>query len=204
MSSTVRSSSRLKNWKMIPTCRDRNRASAPSLRLSIRRPATVTVPAVGRSSPAIRFSIVDFPLPDAPITATTSPAATLMLTSPRAGGEPFWYFLVTPSRRITSPPAADTVRTVIRSFPVHDWQNAKQLAAGGSGRLHARRLEACVHGGGSDRVAVSAESTLRFGAGFVLPAGILSGGTTVIWTACTRWSARPGGSGPGLMPHLAW
>ncbi len=75
---------------MIPTCRARNLASAPSLRLSIRRPATVTVPAVGRSSPAIMLSSVDLPLPDGPMTATTSPAATPMLTSASAGGAPAW------------------------------------------------------------------------------------------------------------------
>ena len=88
LSCTVRSSSRLKNWKMIPIWRARNRASAPSLTLSIRRPAMATVPAVGRSSPAIRFSNVDFPLPDGPMTATTSPVATFMLTSASAGGAP--------------------------------------------------------------------------------------------------------------------
>jgi hypothetical protein len=73
---------------MIPTCRARNLASAPSPRVSIRRPATVTVPMVGRSSPATRLSSVDFPLPDGPMTATTSPAATLMLTSSSAGATP--------------------------------------------------------------------------------------------------------------------
>ena len=88
LSSTVRSSSRLKNWKMIPTCRARNLASPLSLRLSIRRPATVTVPAVGRSSPAMRLSSVDFPLPDGPMTAATSPAATSRLRSASAGGAP--------------------------------------------------------------------------------------------------------------------
>ena len=75
---------------MIPTCRARNRASALSPRVSIRRPATVTVPVVGRSRPATRLSSVDFPLPDGPMTATTSPAATLMLTSASAGGAPAW------------------------------------------------------------------------------------------------------------------
>ncbi len=90
LSSTVRSSSRLKNWKMIPMWRARNRASALSPRVSIRRPATVTVPALGRSSPAIRLSSVDLPLPDGPMTATTSPAATPMLTSASAGGPSAW------------------------------------------------------------------------------------------------------------------
>ncbi len=75
---------------MIPTCRARNLASAASPRVSIRRPATVTVPAVGRSSPAMRLSSVDLPLPDGPMTATTSPAATPMLTPASAGGAPAW------------------------------------------------------------------------------------------------------------------
>ncbi len=75
---------------MIPTWRARNRASALSLRVSIRRPATVTAPEVGRSRPAMRLSSVDFPLPDGPMTATTSPAATPMLTSASAGGPPPW------------------------------------------------------------------------------------------------------------------
>ena len=64
------------------------RASALSLSLSIRRPATVTIPVVGRSRPAIRLSSVDLPLPDGPMMATTSPAVTLMLTSATAGRAP--------------------------------------------------------------------------------------------------------------------
>src|SRR5579863_9985825 len=118
LSSTVRSSSRLKNWKMIPTWRARNLASALSPRVSIRRPATVTVPSVGRSRPAMRLSRVDLPLPDGPMTATTSPAATLMLTSASAGRPSLWYALVTPSTRITSPWAPwleNTVWSIIRS-----------------------------------------------------------------------------------------
>ena len=43
-------------------------------------PATVTVPLVGRSSPAIRLSTVDLPLPDGPIKATASPEATCRCT----------------------------------------------------------------------------------------------------------------------------
>jgi hypothetical protein len=79
-----------KNWKMIPMCRARNRASPLSPRVSIRRPATVTVPELGRSSPAIRFSRVDLPLPEGPMTATTSPAATPRLRSSSAGATPAW------------------------------------------------------------------------------------------------------------------
>ena len=90
LSATVRSSSRLKNWKMIPTCRARNLASAVSPSVSIRSPATVTVPDVGLSRPATRLSSVDFPLPDGPMTAATSPAATVRLTSASAAGAPAW------------------------------------------------------------------------------------------------------------------
>ena len=64
----------------MPTWRRRYRASPVSLSVSIRSPATVTEPLVGRSSPAIRFSSVDLPLPDGPITATASPGATSRLT----------------------------------------------------------------------------------------------------------------------------
>jgi hypothetical protein len=38
-------------------------------------PSTVTVPEVGLSTPDIRLSSVDFPDPDAPVTATNSPAS---------------------------------------------------------------------------------------------------------------------------------
>jgi hypothetical protein len=37
-------------------------------------------PVVGRSSPAIRLSSVDFPLPEGSMIATDSPRATAMLT----------------------------------------------------------------------------------------------------------------------------
>jgi hypothetical protein len=75
----------LKNWKIMPTCCRRNRATPVSLSRSIRWPATVTVPLVGRSRPAIMFSSVDLPLPDGPITATASPGAICMLTPSTAG-----------------------------------------------------------------------------------------------------------------------
>src|ERR1039457_1760254 len=109
LSSTVRSSSRLKNWKTIPTCRARNLARALSPSLSIRCPATVTEREVGRSSPAMRLSSVDFPLPEGPITAATSPAATSRLMSASAGRAPAWEVLVTSASRITSPPATGTL-----------------------------------------------------------------------------------------------
>ena len=75
----------MKNWKIIPSCCRRNLAVPVSLRESTRCPATVTVPLAGLSSPAIRFSSVDFPLPEGPITATASPGAIRRLTRSSAG-----------------------------------------------------------------------------------------------------------------------
>ena len=54
----------------MPIWRRRNRATPVSLRVSTRSPATVTVPLVGRSRPAIRLSSVDLPLPEGPMIAT--------------------------------------------------------------------------------------------------------------------------------------
>ena len=89
LSATVMSSSRLKNWKIMPTRRRRNRARPVSLSASTRSPPTTIVPLVGRSSPAIRLSSVDLPLPEGPITATASPGATSRLTWATAAA-PSW------------------------------------------------------------------------------------------------------------------
>ena len=48
---------------------------------SMRSPSNVTVPARGRSAPAIDFSSVDLPAPLAPATQTISPFATSIETS---------------------------------------------------------------------------------------------------------------------------
>ena len=53
-----------KNWKTIPIVRPRQAASCSSVISSRRLPATVTVPAVGRSMAAMRLTTVDLPLPD--------------------------------------------------------------------------------------------------------------------------------------------
>ncbi len=63
----------------------RQTASFSSLIVSIRRPPTVTVPAVGRSIPATRFKIVVLPLPDGPTMATSSPAP-ISRSTPRSAG----------------------------------------------------------------------------------------------------------------------
>ena len=69
----------------MPTCSRRNLADPVSLSESMRWPSTVTEPLVGRSSPAIRLSRVDLPLPDGPMIATASPVSTVKLTPSRAG-----------------------------------------------------------------------------------------------------------------------
>ncbi len=43
-------------------------------------PSMTTVPASGRTKPAIRFISVDFPQPEGPTIATNSPSPTLKLT----------------------------------------------------------------------------------------------------------------------------
>ena len=63
-----------KNWKTMPMVRPRHTASCSSVIWSSRLPRTVTVPAVGRSMPAMRLMMVLFPLPDGPVIATISPA----------------------------------------------------------------------------------------------------------------------------------
>ena len=51
-------------------------------------PATVTVPAVGCSSPAISSSRVDFPQPLGPTTPVTVPGSTASETASRASRSP--------------------------------------------------------------------------------------------------------------------
>src|SRR6266566_9935458 len=61
----------------------RSRASALSERAYMSSPAKSTCPAVGRSSPPSRWSRVDLPTPDAPISATLYPAPTARVTPRR-------------------------------------------------------------------------------------------------------------------------
>src|SRR5580704_942106 len=106
------SSSRLKNWKIIPTWRRRYRAAPVSLSVSTRWLPTVTAPLVGRSKPAMRLSSVDFPLPDGPMIATDSPRATSMLTCATAGDPSPSYRLLTSvscTRTSITPPASSGV-----------------------------------------------------------------------------------------------
>ena len=76
-----------KNWKTIPMVRPRQTASCSSLIWSSLLPATVTVPAVDRSMPAMRLMMVDLPLPDGPVIATISPAA-MARSTPLSAGKP--------------------------------------------------------------------------------------------------------------------
>src|SRR5207249_6782636 len=83
-SNTVRFERRLKNWKTNPTCERRYRASWLSFARVRSMPSTTMRPEVARSRPATRLSSVDFPLPDAPMTAVNSPAAICSVTSSSA------------------------------------------------------------------------------------------------------------------------
>ena len=99
----------------MPTWVRRYRAVLVSPSVSIRCPATVTVPPDGLSSPATRFSSVDLPLPDGPITATASPAATCTLTRSSAGTPPAAYRLFTSLSSISAFTAVPPVRPVTRA-----------------------------------------------------------------------------------------
>src|SRR5262249_12960798 len=79
-SSTELSSRRLKNWNTNPTWRRRRWASSLSSLPASGSPATTISPSLGLSSPATRFSSVDFPHPDGPVTATNSPGAATRST----------------------------------------------------------------------------------------------------------------------------
>ena len=76
-SSAVSIGSRLKNWKMKPMCSRRSFVSSVSPRVVISVPAIVTLPPVGRSSPARMCISVDLPEPDGPITVVSWPRADL-------------------------------------------------------------------------------------------------------------------------------
>ena len=89
---TVMSSSRLKNWKIMPTCLRRNRAAPASDSMSTRSSPTRTEPEVGRSIPAMRLSSVDLPDPDGPMMATASPGSIRTLTPSIAARGPSYRF----------------------------------------------------------------------------------------------------------------
>src|SRR3954453_3828131 len=73
------------NWKMKPVCSRRRgvRSLSPSVVMSW--PAMVTLPAVGRSSPARICISVDLPEPDGPMTAVRRPVS-MSRSTPRSAG----------------------------------------------------------------------------------------------------------------------
>ena len=73
---------RLSRWKTSATSRARYAASSRSSSRPSERPSTRTSPADGSSSPAARCSIVVFPHPEGPSTATKPPGSTRR-SSPR-------------------------------------------------------------------------------------------------------------------------
>ena len=75
-STAVNSGSRWWNWKTKPTLRLRNFASSSFDIEVTSRSSTRTFPESGRSRPPIRWSSVDFPMPDGPTTASISPLRT--------------------------------------------------------------------------------------------------------------------------------
>ena len=82
---------------MKPIVSRRNFESSRSFILVISLPHTFIVPSKSLSSPPIRYSSVDFPLPDAPIRDTNSPCLTSsdILLSTFAAASPFPKVLLT-------------------------------------------------------------------------------------------------------------
>ena len=75
-SATVMLGIRLNDWKTMPTTCKRYLASSSRESFARSRSCTTTLPEVGRSRPAIRFSTEDLPEPELPRRATKSPAQT--------------------------------------------------------------------------------------------------------------------------------
>ena len=76
--------SRLKNWKMKPTCLRRSLVSSLSASVVISVPSISTEPEVGLSSPARMCMSVDLPEPEGPMTAVSCPVGTSSETPRRA------------------------------------------------------------------------------------------------------------------------
>ena len=75
-SSAVKSGRSWWNWKTKPIVRLRNAASCAPESPASDWPPISTVPASGRSSAPSRCSSVDFPEPEGPTIATSSPGST--------------------------------------------------------------------------------------------------------------------------------
>ncbi len=83
---------RLPLWKSKPMEPARTAARTASGRRDMRSPAIWTTPPSGSSSPAMQASSVDFPEPDGPMTATSSPGAAVSDTplSASVSSSPAW------------------------------------------------------------------------------------------------------------------
>ncbi len=92
---------RWKDWKTKPTWRERSADRARSERVAMSCPAMATAPAVGRSRVPTMCSRVDFPEPDGPTMARSSPFRTVRST-PRRALTPPGYSLVTPASSTTA------------------------------------------------------------------------------------------------------
>ena len=88
-----------KNWKTMPMFARRQMARSSCPVRSSRVPFTVTVPAEGRSMPAMRLTMVVLPLPDGPTIATISPSeiSRSMPRNARNATRPEWYVFSTPA-----------------------------------------------------------------------------------------------------------
>lgn len=123
LSATVRLETRLKNWKTTPMLRRRRTAQRASRYSSTRSPPIHSFPLSGRWRPPMRWSRVDFPAPEGPVTATNSPGRTDRST-PRTActGTPSpWWVLVRPSARtmgsagVADPPGTPGAAAVVAS-----------------------------------------------------------------------------------------
>src|SRR5688500_15881126 len=98
-SSAVRAGRSWNDWNTKPTLRPRSSARASSSSSKMSAPSSVTLPAVGVSSPARIASSVDFPEPDAPTTASASPGVTSRSISRRMTRSESPLFTVLPMPR---------------------------------------------------------------------------------------------------------
>ena len=110
-SSALSIGSRLKNWKTKPMWSRRSSVSSVSSSLVMSMPSSSTVPSVGRSRPASRWTSVDLPEPDGPITAVSCPLRISTSTSRRASTAVSPW----PKRRVTPRATSTGVESVTPS-----------------------------------------------------------------------------------------
>src|SRR5512136_881571 len=102
-SATVRCGMRWNAWKTMPMQCRRACTSAASPAAARSVPHTITCPSSGRSTPATRLRVVDFPHPDGPTSATVSPALMVKETpcSAWTNSSPRRYRLLTERSSVT-------------------------------------------------------------------------------------------------------